>query len=269
MPSKVFILPSKSGKPVSTSKKDDQHGEKPEGESVVHARVRITAPPRSVEPTNDWDEEDFHFRYRPIHRARPPQKHYQQALIRISEEESTYPTFSAIVTVPIVKSTDEAKLSMGEESGLSSKRKESNDATTVQGQTLLHLAAILGHEEIMRILIGEISRDVPLVNTRGQTPLLSAIEAGSTSAAIFLMIQDPALLTCQDNNGSSVFHYATENDNPIILNRAISLLKQLNSSAGRLTVSGEHHHARCARRSLLSRRWNDCWRRIVTEKLPL
>ncbi|CAF4225458.1 unnamed protein product [Rotaria socialis] len=106
----------------------------------------------------------------------------------------------------------------------------------LQGQTLLHLAAKLGHEEIMRTLITETSHMNSLLNTRGQTPLLCAIEAGSTSTATLLMEQDPMSLTSKDNIGSSVFHYATEHCNDIILSRAIALLKRLSSSAARLTA---------------------------------
>jgi ankyrin repeat protein len=111
------------------------------------------------------------------------------------------------------------------------------DTGELQGQTLLHLAAKLGHEEIVRMLISETSQASILLNTRGQTPLLCAIEAGSTSTATLLMEQDPLSLTCKDNIGSSVFHYATEQCNDIVLNRAISLLKRLSSSAARGTVS--------------------------------
>ena len=117
------------------------------------------------------------------------------------------------------------------------KREGSLDTGDSQGQTLLHLAAKLGHEEIMRMLITETSHANILLNTRGQTPLLCAIEAGSTSTATLLMEQDPLSLTCKDNIGSSVFHYATEQCNDIVLSRAISLLKRLSSSAARVTVS--------------------------------
>ena len=117
------------------------------------------------------------------------------------------------------------------------KREGSLDTDNIQGQTLLHLAAKLGHEEIMRILISETSHASILFNTRGQTPLLCAIEAGSTSTATLLMEQDPLSLTCKDNIGSSVFHYATEQCNDIVLSRAISLLKRLSSSAAKVTVN--------------------------------
>ena len=242
MPNRVFIIHPKSPKQPVTSESNDQ--QRPD-ETVNTVRMRINAPPLNVDPANDWDDEEFHFRYRPISLGRRQPKQYQQTLTRVSEDESPYPAFSAIVSAPLVKLPHETRASASGESGLSTKRKESGDSTNIQGQTLLHLAAILGHEEIMRILIGEISQDVPLINTRGQTPLLSAIEAGSTSTAIFLMIQNPLSLTCQDTNGSSVFHYATENCNHIVLNRALSLLKQLNSCAARLTVSEEYHFSRC------------------------
>ncbi len=116
------------------------------------------------------------------------------------------------------------------------KREGSLENGDAQGQTLLHLAAKLGHEEIMRMLINETSHANILLNARGQTPLLCAIEAGSTSTATLLMEQDPVSLTCKDNIGSSVFHYSTEQCNDIVLSRAIALLKRLSSSAARVTV---------------------------------
>jgi hypothetical protein len=106
-----------------------------------------------------------------------------------------------------------------------------------RGQTLLHLAARLGHDEILRLLICETSQAGMLMNARGQTPLLTAIEAGSTSAATLLMESDPRSITVSDDNGSSVFHYACEHCNDIVLNRAIALLKRLNSTSDRITVS--------------------------------
>jgi ankyrin repeat protein len=106
-----------------------------------------------------------------------------------------------------------------------------------RGQTLLHLAARLGHDEILRLLICETSQAGMLMNARGQTPLLTAIEAGSTSAATLLMESDPRSIIVSDDNGSSVFHYACEHCNDIVLNRAIALLKRLNSTSDRITVS--------------------------------
>lgn len=263
MPNRVIIIQPKPQKQPVTSESDDQP--RPD-ETVNTVRMRINAPPLNVDPANDWDDDEFHLRYRPVSLGRRQPKQYQQALNRVSEDELPYPGFSAIVSAPLVKLPNETRVSASGESGLSRKRKESGDSTNIQGQTLLHLAAILGHEEIMRILIGEISHDVALVNTRGQTPLLSAIEAGSTSTAIFLMIQNPFSLTCQDANGSSVFHYATENCNHIVLNRALSLLKQLNSCAARLTVSEECHLTLMQHVMPPFRHFSDWWKRIVTVK---
>jgi hypothetical protein len=105
-----------------------------------------------------------------------------------------------------------------------------------RGQTLLHLAARLAHDEIMRLLISETSQVSMLRNKKGQTPLLTAIEAGSTSTATLLMESDPRSIIASDNNGSSVFHYACEHCNDIVLQRAIGLSKRLNSTSDRITV---------------------------------
>ena len=111
-----------------------------------------------------------------------------------------------------------------------------NSIKEIRGQTLLHLAARLGHDEILRLLISETSQASLLMNKKGQTPLLIAIEAGSTSTATLLMEADPRSIIASDNNGSSVFHYACEHCNDIVLHRAIALSKRLNSTSDRITV---------------------------------
>lgn len=111
-----------------------------------------------------------------------------------------------------------------------------NSFSEIRGQTLLHLAARLGHDEILRLLISETSQASLLMNKKGQTPLLTAIEAGSTSTATLLMEADPRSIIASDNNGSSVFHYACEHCNDVVLNRAIALSKRLNSTSDRITV---------------------------------
>jgi len=111
-----------------------------------------------------------------------------------------------------------------------------NELKEGRGQTLLHLAARLGHDEIMRLLISETSQASMLMNTKGQTPLLTAIEAGSTSTATLLMESDPRSIVASDIYGSSVFHYACEHCNDVVLHRAITLSKRLNSTSDRITV---------------------------------
>ncbi|UJR32325.1 hypothetical protein I4U23_019789 [Adineta vaga] len=111
-----------------------------------------------------------------------------------------------------------------------------NEHKDIRGQTLLHLAARLGHDEIMRLLISETSQASMLMNTKGQTPLLTAIEAGSTSTATLLMESDPRSIVASDNNDSSVFHYACEHCNDVVLHRAIALSKRLNSTSDRITA---------------------------------
>ncbi|CAF3155589.1 unnamed protein product [Rotaria socialis] len=106
----------------------------------------------------------------------------------------------------------------------------------IRGQTLLHLAARLGHDEILRLLISETSQASVLMNAKGQTPLLTAIEAGSVSTATLLMEADPRSIIANDDNGSSVFHYACEHCSDVVLHRAITLSKRLNSTSDRITA---------------------------------
>ncbi|CAF4525680.1 unnamed protein product [Rotaria sp. Silwood2] len=111
-----------------------------------------------------------------------------------------------------------------------------NTLKEVRGQTLLHLAASLGHDEIMRLLVCETSQASMLMNKKGQTPLLTAVEAGSISTATLLMEADSRSIIVSDVNGSSVFHYACEHCSDVVLHRAIALSKRLNSTSDRITA---------------------------------
>ncbi|CAF2098333.1 unnamed protein product [Rotaria magnacalcarata] len=163
--------------------------------------VRISPPQQLHDSCFDWDDEDRRF----------------APTIELPGGQSTLNLNHHTMTV-------------------SAKREGSLDTRELQGQILLYLAAKLGHEEIMRKLITETSHTRSLLNTRGQTPLLCAIETGSTLTATLLMEQDPMSSTCKDDIGSSVFHYATEHCNDIVLSRAIALLKRLSPSAAQLTA---------------------------------
>ena len=269
MPTQIFIIPPKSTrlhKRLTKTASDNPPGDESSSQSVpvtpineprisssdnrlsiikAIPAVRISPPQPIVDNLLDWDDDEGHFTRRPTfirHRHRQRQFYHRLPRIQEGEVQQQNPTVSAIVSAPILEppsgqiSANATDYPITTTTNLS-KREGSVDTGESQGQTLLHLAAKLGHEEIMRMLISETSHANILLNTRGQTPLLCAIEAGSTSTATLLMEQDPLSLTCRDDIGSSVFHYATEHCNDIVLSRAISLLKRLSSSAARVTVS--------------------------------
>ena len=268
MPTQIFIIPPKQHRPrrpLTTSNSDKSPREENVSQSVPDTpinmqpisssdnklsviktipSVRISPPQPIIDSLFDWDDEDRHFGRRPTFiRNRQQQqqnKQFYEKLGRIQEgvvlDQQPLPTVSAIVSAPIVDVPGGQSSTSPADHSTTLKHEGSFDADDLHGQTLLHLAAKLGHEDIMRMLISETSQASSLLNTRGQTPLLCAIEAGSTSTATLLMEQDPLSLTCKDNIGSSVFHYATEQCNDIVLSRAISLLKRLGSSAARMTV---------------------------------
>lgn len=199
-----------------------------------NASMRINPPERISDNSNDWEDEDRRFGRRiPIVRRQK----YKEPLPKIQEEEREHPSVFAIVSAPIIQLPAALTSQAAFDHSLTPKTDGSTDSNEPQGQTLLHLAARLGHEDIIRLLLNETSHANSLFNNRGQTPLLCAVEACATSAATLLMEQDPLSLTCHDNIGSSVFHYATEYQNDLVLSRAISLLKQLSSSAARSTVN--------------------------------
>ncbi|CAF0923120.1 unnamed protein product [Adineta steineri] len=266
MPTQIFIIPPKQTRPhksltETNSDRSPQEGKNsqsvpstPLNEQITSSSenklsvikvipsVRISPPQQIIDSLLDWDDEDRHFGRRPTFiRNRQQQKLFHERLAKIQEGivQTGNSTISAVVSAPIAElpggqsttnATDHTTTTT------SIKQEGSLDTGDTQGQTLLHLAAKLGHEEIMRMLISETSHANMLLNARGQTPLLCAIEAGATSTATLLMEQDPLSLTCKDHIGSSVFHYATEQRNDIVLSRAISLLKRLSSSAARVTA---------------------------------
>lgn len=298
MPSQIFIIPPKASrghKPLAVTNSEQSTRDDKVSHSVpdtpmsvptlsssdnklssfkVIPSVRISPPQQIVDSLLDWDDDDRYFgRPSTIIRHRR-QRQFQEKLARIQEGvvQSQSSTVSAIVSAPVVEApngqtTTNATDHPTATSPTTLKQEGSLETGEIQGQTLLHLAAKLGHEEIMRVLINETSQASMLSNARGQTPLLCAIEAGSTSTATLLMEQDPLSLACKDNIGSSVFHYATEQCNDIILSRAISLLKRLSSSNARGTVC--NHFFSSNSYIIFSRLFNDLSRKMLMEKLHL
>jgi hypothetical protein len=106
-----------------------------------------------------------------------------------------------------------------------------------KGETLIHLSARLAHDHILRRLIEETSYATRLTNAKGQTPLLCAIQASSSSTAIFLMEIDPITITVSDNDFNSIFHYACHLCNDTVLSRALILIRRLNSPHQRIQVN--------------------------------
>ena len=145
--------------------------------------MRITAPPLALDGgASDGEDDDLYPPRRAPNNPRQRRK-YREPPRSMQNDDSKCTAFAAIVSAPIVRVPSEQRLE--------APRNACTDSDDVQGQTLLHLAATLGHEEIMHLLINETSHANTLLNARGQTPLLSAIEAGSTNTATFLMVQNP------------------------------------------------------------------------------
>jgi len=106
-----------------------------------------------------------------------------------------------------------------------------------KGETLIHLSSRLGYEHILRRLIQETLFATRLTNAKGQTPLLCAIQSSYSSIATYLMEIDPITITVYDNDHNSVFHYAANLSDDIVLSRAISLIKRLNNPHERIKVN--------------------------------
>lgn len=284
MPTQIFIIPPKAPrvhKPLMVTSSDHSTRDEKISESAPNTpmsvptlsssdnklslikaipSVRISPPQQTADNFFDWDDEDRPFGRPPKFIRHRRQKQFQEKLDRIQEGviQPQSATVSAIVSAPIIEApAGQGTTNTTDHPTTTLKREASDDTGDIQGQTLLHLAAKLGHEDIMRVLINETSQASMLTNARGQTPLLCAIEAGSTSTATLLMEQDPLSLTCKDHIGSSVFHYATEQCNDIVLSRAISLLKRLSSSNARITVRDANEFIQVRFLLLFSRLFND------------
>jgi len=106
-----------------------------------------------------------------------------------------------------------------------------------KGETLIHLSSRLGYEHILRRLIQETLFATRLTNAKGQTPLLCAIQSSYSSIATYLMEIDPITIIVYDNDHNSVFHYAANLSDDIVLSKAIYLIKRLNNPNQKIKVN--------------------------------
>jgi hypothetical protein len=106
-----------------------------------------------------------------------------------------------------------------------------------KGETLIHLSSRLGYEHILRRLIQETSFATRLTNAKGQTSLLCAIQSSYSSIATYLMEIDPITIIVYDNDHNSVFHYAANLSDDIVLSKAIYLIKRLNNPNQKMKVN--------------------------------
>ena len=236
--SNEFDVEKKSG-PTSPSNRsaisffDNQHNLKPSASASLRSRGGTVSDAPTNPSDNDDDDDDdddnddnisnrWNYRFAPrLIRIRRRSSNYsiahqQRARVFGKSDVVVSPTTIARATTATLITTPYHNL---------------------RGQTLLHLAARLGHDKILRLLICETSQASILMDNQGETPLLTAIKAGSTSTATLLMESDPRSIIVSDDKGSSVFHYACEYCNDVILNRAIAFLKRLSSTSDRMIVS--------------------------------
>ena len=81
--------------------------------------------------------------------------------------------------------------------------KKTND----RGNTVLHIAALKGEAELVRLLLEE-GLDPKAVNEAGETPAAVAVQAGKPDAAAVLLEAAPELGRMQDKNGNTLLHTA-------------------------------------------------------------
>ena len=216
--------------------------------STVNRIARLQAGPSMLDlPTNLSDEEtDFddrlsskenlRFAPRMIRRQQHSRRNSSQS-ITSGRRKTEFVVIQAPRTDPMPPTNKRMSLPKEVVDQQSKVKNKGNALDETCGETLIHLSARLGHDEIIRLLINETSQASVLLNRKGQSPLLIAIECGSTSAAMLLMESNPRSIILSDLNQSSVFHYACEYSNDLVLHRAIVLSKRLHSTTDRLIVS--------------------------------
>ena len=217
--------------------------------STVNRIARLQAGPSMLDlPTNLSDEEtDFddrlslkeNLRFAP-RMIRRQQQHSRQNSVHSTtsgRRKTEFVVIQAPRTDPMPPTNKRMSLPKEVVDQQSKVKNKGNALDETCGETLIHLSARLGHDEIIRLLINETSQASVLLNRKGQSPLLIAIECGSTSTAMLLMESNPRSIILSDLNQSSVFHYACEYSNDLVLHRAIVLSKRLHSTTDRLIVS--------------------------------
>jgi len=92
-----------------------------------------------------------------------------------------------------------------------------------EGYTLLHAAARIGNQELIKYLLKK-GADVNAVDNSLNlyTPLMTAIASHSYDAAVVLAANG-ALLPCEDCNGENIFHYFARANNASYLKKVVEL----------------------------------------------
>lgn len=79
--------------------------------------------------------------------------------------------------------------------------------TNERGNTVLHIAALKGEAELVRLLL-EKGLDPAAVNADGETAAAVAVQAGKPAAAAVLLAAAPELGGMKDKNGNTLLHTA-------------------------------------------------------------
>jgi len=92
-----------------------------------------------------------------------------------------------------------------------------------EGYTLLHAAARIGNQELIKYLLKK-GADVNAVDNSFNlhTPMMTAIASHNYDAAV-LLAANGALLSCEDYNGENILHYFARANNASFLKKAVEV----------------------------------------------
>lgn len=111
---------------------------------------------------------------------------------------------------------------------------------SIQQDTALMLAARYDSIDLFRWLITVKNNKIDARDSQGRTPLMIALASGSSRVIAFLLNSN-ADLTCKDNKGITVFHYAVQSSDKLILGNLIQRLNhQGHALAKTTTFNGLH-----------------------------
>jgi len=92
-----------------------------------------------------------------------------------------------------------------------------------EGYTLLHAAARVGNQELIKYLLKK-GADVNAVDNslNLMTPMMTALTAQNYDAAV-VFAANGAMLSCEDCNGENIFHYFARANNASFLKKVVEL----------------------------------------------
>ena len=96
------------------------------------------------------------------------------------------------------------------------------DTCDADGCLPIHVAAILGHVDIVVYLLAR-GQSVDVRDGEGRTPLMLALQLGSSLDMLRLLVRMGAGLQCEDDQGNTPLHLALRSAKPGLLQAFLQL----------------------------------------------